>query len=331
MSYRADSSELEINHMRITKSLQVTGALVGLSILAAAWSQTPQTPATKPLPADQSPQVKAPPVVWLASDLIGMKVVTQKGESLGKIEDVVVHPGGEPSYAVLSFGGWLGMGDKLFAMPWSVLRTVEPNSAKKDSALSLVLPVDKERIKNAPGFDKKNWPSMANPDWSKDIDTFYAGDLNPNTAPNAKRPIDAAVRGTPTTWRATELKGTDVKTPSGEKLGDLKEVAIDSNGRVSFVAVSVGGFLGVGDRLVAVPWDALNFSAGGDKGDKQLITLASTKKQLEGAPQFKEGKDNSVEMCDPKWIGRLYEYYGSPVYWNTTATSVSGGGPGSKN
>jgi len=295
--------------MRITKTLQMTGALVGLSLLAAAWSQA-----------------KAPPVVWLASDLIGMKVVTQKGESLGKIEDVVVHPGGEPSYAVLSFGGWLGMGDKLFAMPWSVLRTVEPNSAKKDSASSLVLPLDKERLKNAPGFDKKNWPILANPDWTKDVDTFYAGDVNPNT----KKPVDAAVRGSVITWRTTELKGSDVKTPTGEKLGDLKEVAIDSNGRVSFVAVSVGGFLGMGDRLVAVPWDSLTFSLAGEKGDTRLISLASTKKHLEGAPQFKEGKDSSVEMCDPKWIGKLYEYYSCPVYWSTTATSSSGG-PGSKN
>jgi len=317
MSRRAGILDLDFNHMRLTKTLQLTGALVGMSLLAAAWSQA-----------------KAPPVVWLASDLIGMKVVTQKGESVGKIEDVVVHPGGEPSYAVLSMGGWLGMGDKLFAMPWSVLRSVEPNTAKKETAeptkkdWSLVLPLEKERLKNAPGFEKKDWPSMANPDWTKDIDTFYAGDLNPNT----KKPVDAAMRNALISWRTTELKGTDVKTPTGEKLGDLKEVAIDCNGRVSFVVLSVGGFLGMGDRLVAVPWDALTFPTAGGKGDKadmRLITLASTKKQLEGAPQFREGKDNSVEMCDPKWIGHLYEYYSCPTYWSTPA--VGSGALGSKN
>ena len=284
--------------MKHMKLLQVTGSLVGLSLLAGAFTLA-----------------KNPPTVWLASDLIGMKVVAQNGDSLGKIEDVVVHPGGEPSYAVLSFGGWLGMGDKLFAMPWSVLRTVEADTAKKDSARSLVLPLDKERFKTAPGFDKKSWPAMANKDWTKDVDAFYVGDVNPNTI----KPVDAALRTSVITWRASELKGANVNTPTGEKLGDIKELAIDTNGRVSYAAVSVGGFLGIGDKLVAVPWDAMTFSLGGDKSDKKLITLPSTKKQLEAAPQFKEGKDNAAEMTDPKWVGRVYEYYSCTPYWGSTS------------
>ena len=279
------------------KALHMTGALIGLTLLASA---------------GPSVSMEGRPCVWLSKDLIGMKVVSSQGDDLGKIEDVVVHPGGEKSYAVLSFGGWMGMDDKLFAMPWTVLRTVEPDTAMKDSELSLVLPLDKERLKKAPGFDKKSWPLMANPEWTEDVDAFYAGDLNPN----AVKPADAAARTSVITWRATELKGTSVKTPTGEKLGDVKEIAIDANGRVCYVALSVGGFLGMGDRLVAVPWDSLTFALSGDKGDKKLITLASTKKQLEDAPQFKEGKENGAEMCDPKWIGRVYDYYTCPVYWD---------------
>jgi len=281
----------------MNRLMQLTGAFVGLSLLASAGSSLKDTPC-----------------VWLASDLIGMDVVSQKGDKLGKIEDVVVHPGGEPSYAVLSFGGTLGMGDKLFAMPWTVLRTVEPDTAKKDSARSLVLPLDEKRLKAAPGFDKKNWPTMANRDWAKDVDAYYMSDLEPD----AKKPVEAAARPSVITWRATELKGAEVKTPKGEKLGDLKELAIDTNGRVCYVALSVGGFLGLGDRVVAVPWDSLTFSLAGDKGDKKLISLASTKKQLEEAPQFKEGKENGAEMCNPKWIGGVYDYYSCPMYWKTS-------------
>lgn len=279
------------------KALYMTGALIGLTLLTSAASD-----------------VKGSPCVWLAKDLIGMKVVSRQGDDLGKIEDVVVHPGGEKSYAVLSFGGWMGMDDKLFAMPWSVLRTVEPDTTKKNSELSLVLPLDKERLKKAPGFDKKNWPLMANSDWTKDVDTFYVGDLNPN----APKPADAVARTSVITWRASELKGVNVKTPTGEKLGDIKELAIDASGRVCYAALSVGGFLGIGDRIVAVPWDSLKFSLAGDKGDKRQITLASTKKQLEDAPQFHDGKEKGAEMCDPKWIGRVYEYHSCPVYWNHT-------------
>jgi len=284
--------------MKTSKALPVAAALVGMSLIASAWSGPKEMPRT-----------------WLANDLIGMKVTSVDGESLGKIEDVVVRPAGDRSYAVLSFGGWLGMGDKHFAMPWSVLRTVEADSAKKDSARTLVLPLVKERFKTAPGFEKKSWPNLANPDWAKDIDAFYVGDLNPDTT----RPVGAPARTSTQTWRATELKGTNVTTPAGEKLGDIKELAIDVNGRVSYATVSVGGFLGVGDRVIAVPWDLFKFTTDGEKSDKKVITLASTKKQLESAPLFKSGKDDCAEMCDPKWITRVYEYFSCPVYWTAGA------------
>jgi sporulation protein YlmC with PRC-barrel domain len=278
--------------MKSVKLLSVIGTLASLAMLAGAQTSPKQGD------ADKLPPAKAAPSVWLASDLIGMKVVTPQAEKIGKIEDVVVHPGGEVAYAVLSFGGVMGLGDKLFAMPWTVLRAVEPDTAKKDSERSLVLPLDKERMKTAPGFDKGNWPIMANADWSKDIDAYYADARRPD----AKKPVEAAARTSVITWKCTDLKGVDVKMPTGESLGDIKEVAVDTSGRVSYVVLSVGGFLGIGDRLVAVPWDALKFSLAGDKGDKKLITLATTKQQLEQAPQFKPGKDKLPEMTDPKWI-----------------------------
>jgi len=285
--------EMEMKQMKL---LHVIGALAGLSLLSASSSREGQ------------------PCVWLSSDLIGMKVVSQEGDSLGKIEDVVLHPGGEASYAVLSFGGWLGMGDKLFAMPWTVLRTIEADTAKKDSARSLVLKLDKERLKTAPGFDKKNWPTTANPNWARDVDAFYSGDVNPNV----KRPVDAAAQTSVITWKATELKGADVKTPTGEQIGEIEEIAIDTNGRVSYVALSVGDYLGTDERSVAVPWDSLKCSLGGEKSDKKLITLASTKAQLEEAPEFKEGKEKCSEMCDRKWISGVYDHFSCARYWDAT-------------
>jgi len=294
--------------MKNLNLLLLTGAIAGLPLLASARSE-----------------VKGPPCVWLASDLIGMKVVDKQGDSLGKIEDVVVHPGGEASYAVLSFGGWMGVGDKLFAMPWSVLRAVEPNTAKKDTAYSLVLPLDKERLKAAPGFSSKSWPTFASPDWTKEIDSFYASDLKSDK----KKPVEAAARTSVITWKASELKGVNVVTPTGEKLGDMREIAIDTNGRVNYVAISVGGFLGLGDKFVAVPWGSLVFSLAGDKGDKRVISLASTKAQLEQAPEFKQGPENGALMCEPKFISHVYEHFSCPVYW--APAPAPAGTPGPKN
>lgn len=287
--------------MMKTTGLKLTGALVGLSLAASAASSFQDAPR-----------------VWLTSDLIGMKVVSPQGDSLGKIEDVVVHPGGDTAYAVLSFGGWLGMGEKLFAMPWSVLRSVERDTSKPGSERSLVLPLDKDKLKQAPGFDKKSWPVMANAEWSRDIDTFYKGGTNPNT----RQPIEAAARTSLITWKASDLRGSAVETPTGEELGDIKELAIDTNGRVSYVALDLDGQAGKDDRLVAVPWDSFEFSLGGDKGDEKRVTLASARAQLEQAPLFLTGKEHSVEMCDPAWVARVHQHFAVKPYWTVASAPV---------
>lgn len=296
----------EVRDMMTMKLLPAIGAMAGLCLLTGAQSGV------------QAEGVKAEnmlhdgPCVWLSSELIGMKVLSTEGEKLGKIEDIVVHPGGEVAYAVLSFGGSMGMGEKLFAMPWTVLGAVEPDTSKKDSERSLVLPLTKERLKSAPGFDKKNWPTMANADWAKEIDAYYAKDLRVD----ASRPVPAAASTSTFCWKGSELKGFDVKSPTGEELGDVREIAIDTNGRVNYVVLSVGGFLGIDNRLVAVPWDAMKSSPGGKKGDEKMLTLAATKEQLERAPQFEEGKEHMAKMCDPKWIGGVYEHFSCHPYWS---------------
>jgi len=102
-----------------------------------------------------------------ASELIGKKVENESGENLGKIEEIVIETSdGSVAYAVLSFGGFLGIGDKYFAIPWQALKENHPKKV-------CVLSVDKERLKNAPGFDKKNWPDMARPEFRDEIHKFY--------------------------------------------------------------------------------------------------------------------------------------------------------------
>lgn len=110
-------------------------------------------------------------------DLIGVGVYNPNNESLGKIEDLVMDPStGKIRYAVLSFGGFLGVGDKLFAVPWDDLKlvskgTTSAGTGKKEDYY--VLNVSKEALTNAPGFDKNSWPDFANRNWSADIDRFY--------------------------------------------------------------------------------------------------------------------------------------------------------------
>jgi len=285
-------------------ALRFAGAIVGLSAVLGATQQD-----------------KGPLSVSLSRDLVGMHVESARGEDLGEIHDIVVHPGGATSYAVLSFGGWMGIGDKLFAMPWTVLKRVEGDAKQRSGEHKLVLPIEKSRLKSAPGFDKSHWPSMANADWTHDIDAFYKDAANPNTA----KPVEAAARNSVISWRLSELQGIEVTTPDGKDLGDIKGLAIDSDGRVNYAVLSVGGFLGIGDRLVAVPWDAMKFSLAGDDGSKKLVSLATTKEQLAKAPEFKDGKGDREAMCDMAWITRVHDHFSCPPYWKSEATPIGTG------
>src|SRR5215467_9752741 len=99
---------------------------------------------------------------------IGANVENPQGQNLGDIKDIVIdRASGRIAYAVVSFGGFLGMGEKLFAVPWGAF--TQPN-ANKDK---FVLAVDKERLKNAPGFDSNNWPQMASREWVTSLYSYY--------------------------------------------------------------------------------------------------------------------------------------------------------------
>ncbi|HWQ84191.1 MAG TPA: PRC-barrel domain-containing protein [Anaerolineales bacterium] len=110
------------------------------------------------------------PVALSSSTLTGDPVHNLAGETLGKLEEIMIDlESGRVAYVVLSFGGFLGMGDKLFAIPWEAI-TVDTD--KK----AIVLNVSKEVLENAPGFDKDHWPDTSEHAWLTDIYAYYGFD-----------------------------------------------------------------------------------------------------------------------------------------------------------
>ena len=102
-----------------------------------------------------------------SSSLDGEDVKNLEGEDLGNIKDLMIDcDSGRVVYAVLSYGGVLGMGDKLFAVPMSALKLDTDNEC-------FILDVKKAELNDAPGFDKSNWPDMADRHWEKDIHQYY--------------------------------------------------------------------------------------------------------------------------------------------------------------
>lgn len=95
------------------------------------------------------------PQTLSSSSINGTTVINAKGENLGNVKDLMIDlDTGRVAYAVLSFGGFLGLGDKYFAMPWEAFKIDTEHER-------FILNVNKERLENAPGFDKNNWPNRA--------------------------------------------------------------------------------------------------------------------------------------------------------------------------
>lgn len=102
-----------------------------------------------------------------ADTLMGEDVYNRQEEDLGDIKEIMIDmQSGQIAYAVLSFGGILGMGDKLFAVPWQALQLDTVNKR-------FILDVSKQRLESAPGFDKDRWPDMASAEFGSQIHGFY--------------------------------------------------------------------------------------------------------------------------------------------------------------
>ena len=107
------------------------------------------------------------PALMGADTLIGNDVYNTQDKDLGDIKEIMIDMrSGRISYAVLSFGGFLGMGTKLFAVPWEALKLDTFNKR-------FVLDVSADRLESAPGFDSDAWPNMADRSWSDGIHAYY--------------------------------------------------------------------------------------------------------------------------------------------------------------
>ncbi len=113
----------------------------------------------------------------------------------------------------------------------------------------------------------------------------------------------------PRVMAADTLEGDTVRNDADEKLGELVHIMIDvPTGRVAYGVLSVGGFLGIGDRLFAIPWKALRLDTA-----NHGFRLNISKERLEAAEGF--DKDAWPTMADQQWAERLHSYYEAEPYW----------------
>ncbi len=112
------------------------------------------------------------PQLMGADTLLGNDVYSLDDQDLGDIKEIMLDmQSGNISYAVLSYGGFLGMGQKLFAVPWQAL-TLDTENKR------FILNVNSSKLESAPGFDKDHWPNMADQTWVEDVNNYYGVDRN---------------------------------------------------------------------------------------------------------------------------------------------------------
>ncbi|WP_206956976.1 PRC-barrel domain-containing protein [Trinickia acidisoli] len=128
---------------------------------------------------------------------------------------------------------------------------------------------------------------------------------------------DASAEGPgPYVMAASTLDGDKVLSADGQDVGKIKEIMLDVyTGRVAYAVMSSGGFLGIGDKLLAIPWSALTLDT-----DRKCFLLSVAADTVKRAPGFE--KDHWPAMADMAWASELHDYYGSAPYWGSSMERV---------
>lgn len=242
---------------------------------------------------------------------------TMQGETVGEVGDIVLEPGDNRiAYVVLQYGGFLGMGEKLIAVPWDAFEMTHTfdnwgNGEMADYGMqALYINVPKQDLENAQGFDPEQLPTEASSTFASATDDSreYESRGTQSNEPDAK---DASHRNEQR--RLSWFLGTGIEGTNGEEMAELNDIVIDTReGRVVYGIVSYGGVAGFFSRLAAVPWKALTVKEG-----EEMLAMDASAEELDnlvlarGDYHMLEGEEFSREVHsafdeEPYWY--VYGY-----------------------
>jgi sporulation protein YlmC with PRC-barrel domain len=226
------------------------------------------------------------------SKLIGIDVHNAAGKDIGEINDVIIDANnGRVHYAVLAFGGFMGMGEKLFAYPLTSFKLSDRDNR-------MILDVSEDKLKSSPGFERNKWP-----DWN---DATYRGEIDQRYGVKDERV------GTARFVRGSQLLDAEVRAKGGEDIGDVEDVVVNvRNGKVSYAVIDFDPGWFADDKLVALPMQAFDTS----RRDKALgndLVVNVDKSRLQNAPAFSRN-----EWPDAKVFRRDVDRYSTGLGWGT--------------
>lgn len=267
-----------------------------------------------------------------ASHLIGMNIENSAEKNVGEINDMVIDARERKiRYIAVTYGGFLGIGSDMHAVPFEAFTFKADPDDQADTVL--VLNVTQEQLEGAKGFDENNWPNFADDEFTRSLDQRYetnrtqssdrttarsesrdaAGDRNTLTRRNqqddAARTVTLDDKTAGTNIRASQLIGRNIQNSAEKNVGTVNDIVVNSrDGEVLYAAVSYGGFLGIGDELHAVPFEAFQFKTDPDDASETVLVLNVTQEQVEGAKGFDE--NNWPDFADKSFTGEVDKRYG---------------------
>jgi sporulation protein YlmC with PRC-barrel domain len=226
-----------------------------------------------------------------ASKIIDETVKNAQGEELGEVDDLIMSRNGKIKKVILSVGGFLGVGDRLVAVPFK--------SLQMDEKGNIVYNVTKQQLENHPVFSYRKEglygyyyePFYPLPAYGMRREYRYPPSP-PYGKPYAPFPPRGKYRGEfgPWEWeyfperlRISVILNRAVLNNKGEEVGEIDDLIINRTGKVEQIILSVGGFLGIDEKLVAMPYRPLKVT---DLG----IVYNVSKDDLKNLPGFSYGK-----------------------------------------
>src|SRR6266850_2569996 len=204
-----------------------------------------------------------------AAKLIGRNIVNANGDTVGKIDSVVIDQGGKVRYVIVGVGGFLGIGKKDVALAWDEL-TISENGEK------VVTAATKDQLAALP---EHKFPAAVNPG------TVYSYDEAVKSNPTLGSPEQMAPAAGTVGIRASKLVGATVKNAKGESIGEIHEVVLAGDGSAQGLVIDVGGFLGINERPVLVRWSDVTIQS--DSNGAVVVATNMEKTQLEQLPEYK--------------------------------------------
>ncbi len=276
-------------------------------------------------------------VYMLAGTAKGKDVVNRAGEDLGDVSDLIVDVrNGSTPYAVVSFGGFLGMGRDSVAVPLAAFRW-DPSEEE------FILDTTRERLERAPDFDQDNWDNLHDDRWRTQIREAFGvvpgqhrdgqqrdmrqQDRSPQDMrrdqdrreqdmrrdQQGRQPQDRQTQqdrrlGDQETGEfkpylmMSDLRGARVVGADGDRIGRIGDVILDqSSGHIGFVTIETGGVLGMGTTSRPVPWEALQRS-----GETEF-RLSVTQDRISQSPELRT--DDLNRLNNQQFRQSIYTFY----------------------